>query len=130
MIQCFTTTLGGTLIIETNAGIITDSGVVTASGTSSFTTTTANDDISLNSVSSYTGAVSLSVNGAGGNAEIPNAAIALDLGTVTTTAGGTLIFETNAGSITDRPSTGWALEYPASAAAMLIYSHFRTIGEK
>ncbi|MCP3954364.1 MAG: hypothetical protein GY697_19435, partial [Desulfobacterales bacterium] len=95
-----TTVSGGGLVVETNAGSITDSGVITARGTSSFTTTTVDDDITLNSLSAYTGAVSLSVNGASGNAEISNAQAALNLGTITTTAGGGLIIETDSGGIT------------------------------
>ena len=73
--------------------------MLTVAGTSSFTTTTGNDTILLNSISSFTGAVSLSTNGATADAELSNAAIALDLGTVG--VGRNLVVETDAGSITD-----------------------------
>ncbi|MDP2993858.1 MAG: hypothetical protein Q8N46_01920, partial [Anaerolineales bacterium] len=84
-----TTTLGGTLTIETNAGSITDSGVITASGISSFTTSTTNDDITLNSTNVMTGAVSVATTGATGDATLDNGTTALNLGTVS--VGGNLL---------------------------------------
>ena len=85
----------------TSGEVITDSGVITVGGTSSFTTDVANKSITLDQVNLFTGAVSIAANGATGSISLTNVGQALDLGTVTTTAGGTLVIETNTGSITD-----------------------------
>ncbi|MBU2578337.1 filamentous hemagglutinin N-terminal domain-containing protein, partial [Patescibacteria group bacterium] len=68
--------VGGTLDV-TAGSAITDSGILTVGGTSSFTTTAVNGDITLDQVSLFTGAVSLSTNGATGDISITNVGQAL-----------------------------------------------------
>ncbi|HUK09171.1 MAG TPA: filamentous hemagglutinin N-terminal domain-containing protein, partial [Stellaceae bacterium] len=61
-------TSGGTLTISSSTGSITQSAALTVGGTSSFTTSAANATITLAAANALTGAVTLSTNGATGNA--------------------------------------------------------------
>ncbi|MCP3954774.1 MAG: hypothetical protein GY697_21520, partial [Desulfobacterales bacterium] len=88
------TTLDHAFNYTASAGSITDSGVLTLGGTSSFTTTEADQTITLDQVSLFTGAVSLATTGASGDISIINVGQTLDLGTVTTVSGGGLVVET------------------------------------
>ncbi|MBN8827657.1 MAG: hypothetical protein J0H68_03000 [Sphingobacteriia bacterium] len=87
-------TIGGNLTATTTGNIL-DTGVVTVGGTSNFTTSGAST-ITLDSASSYTGAVSL--NTGTGAASITNVTSALNLGASTV---GAALTASSTGSITD-----------------------------
>jgi filamentous hemagglutinin family protein len=75
-------TVNGNLVVTSDAGAITQSAALTVSGTSSFTTTTAGDNITLSTTTNaFTGAVSISTSGTA-DVAIDNGTTALNLGTV------------------------------------------------
>jgi trimeric autotransporter adhesin len=76
-------TVNGNLSVTSNSNTIGQSAVLTVSGTSSFTTTTAGNNITLDTfANAFTGAVSFNTNGTA-DVTIDNDIIALNLGTVT-----------------------------------------------
>src|SRR5690349_23266866 len=64
-----TSSVGGNLSATATTGNVTDSGTGTVGGAASFTATNANDDINLGTLA-VTGPITLSTNGATGNATI------------------------------------------------------------
>ena len=82
-------TLSGDLIVTSTGGSITDSGALAISGTSAFTTSTSNEDITLDiTTNAFTGAVTLSTTGLTGNAEVDGGTTKLNI--ATSTVGGEL----------------------------------------
>jgi len=95
-------TLTGNLVVE-SSGSITQSGNLTIGGTSSFTTSSTNETITLNDVSStnaFTGALTLSSTGANAHVIIDNGTTALDIASASVGGNLTLISGATAG-ITD-----------------------------
>ena len=94
-----TSTVGGTLTVTDTVGNLTQSGatVLTVTGASSFTTSATDATIALTSANLLTGAVLLNTSGAGGNAQLSNAASTV-LGA--STVGGNLTVRTDSINVT------------------------------
>src|SRR6516225_4406299 len=91
--------VGGNLVVSDRVGNLTQTGVLTVGGTSSFTTSTANATIALNSANLLTGAVSLNTSGTSGNASLTND-LAGGLALGTSSVGGNLTVVSTLGNLT------------------------------
>ncbi len=108
----------GNLSASATGGTITDTGVLTALGTGSFTTSTANNAITLDSANAITGAVSFSTSGATGDVSFNNGSTALNMGA--STIGGQLTATTTSSiSTSGAISTGAALTLNANTGILL-----------
>jgi len=94
-------TLSGNLVVTSTGGSITDSGALAITGTSSFTTSTSNEDITLDiTTHAFTGAVTLSTTGSSGNATVDGGTTVLNIGA--SSVGGDLTLNSgHASGITD-----------------------------